>query len=201
MSFSKSATIIAALAMATTGALALSQNNAKAATVATVTKQTVARLYTSDGTLITNRGLAPNTPWAVGQIITVNGEKMYQVATNEYLKAADSSLSGNSDTSSDQTELIGTVKAGGAEGISKSLNDVSDNGNLLPGTSWKIGKYIVNRLGKKYVQVGTDYYVPAESMTFNKALPEPTSDYNFYYYPQMEPNYDPTHDYFAGNNN
>lgn len=195
MKTSTTVTFLTALALAATGTLMSTQKDAKATSVATTTTQGPARLYTVDGKLITNRALAPNTPWAVGKTINLNGETLYQVATNEYLRAQDSSLSNNDNQA--QTDLIGTVtKKGGTVLISKGLNDLSNNWGLPEGSQWHIGKYIVNRLGKKYVQVSNDDYVPVENMSFNHALPEPTSDYNFYYYPQMEPNYDPNHDYF-----
>ena len=46
-------------------------------------------LYTKDGELITTRGLGGNTSWKTDQMITVKGEKMYRVATNEWLKVSE----------------------------------------------------------------------------------------------------------------
>jgi len=194
MKISRSASFIAALAMAATGALALSQQKADASTVATVTSPSYARLYTFNGTLITNRALAPNTPWLVGDIINVNGVDMYQVSTNEYLKSSDSRLSGDKAQQQQQpteTQLIGTVTGptGDTPLINEGLNDLSNNGGLIHGTKWVIGKYIVNRLGKRYVQVSSHDYVDASQMSFNQPLPEPISVPNFYYYRQMEPGY------------
>jgi len=201
MKLAKSVVLIATLAMAAVGGLLVTQNDAKASTVATTITKGPAWLYTSEGKMITDRALAPSTKWAVGQTITVNGEKLYQVATNEYLKASDSTLSGNNTQTQQpaQTALIGTVtKHGGTLTISKKLDDLSDN--ILPeGSQWQIGKYVVNRLGKKYVQVSGDDYVPISHMKFNKALPEPTSDPNLYYYwqmdPKLNPGYTPSTDY------
>lgn len=48
-----------------------------------------ARLYTATGELIGNRGLAKNTPWRTDKSATINGQKMYRVATNEWVRAAD----------------------------------------------------------------------------------------------------------------
>lgn len=191
MKFSKSIAAICAL-IAAVGIFVTSQNEALADGIATTTTQGPVRLYTSTGDLISNRGLAPNTKWAVGEVISINNETFYQVATNEYLKAADSSLSGNTQTQPDQTALIGTVVTPrGTLTISKALNDFSNNPGLPQGSQWQIGKYIVNRLGKKYVQVSADEYVPVSHMTYNHALPEPTSDPDFYYYWQMDPNLNP----------
>lgn len=46
-------------------------------------------LYTKDGDLITTRGLGGNSSWRTDQMITVKGEKMYRVATNEWLKVSE----------------------------------------------------------------------------------------------------------------
>ena len=54
-----------------------------------VTTKNQASLYTKDGKKVTNRALAANTPWYTDQSATINGEKMYRVATNEWVKASD----------------------------------------------------------------------------------------------------------------
>jgi hypothetical protein len=41
-------------------------------------------LYKQDGTQLTNRALAPNTPWATDQRLTNNGSVYYRVATDEF---------------------------------------------------------------------------------------------------------------------
>lgn len=48
-----------------------------------------AGLYTSTGKAITNRGLAANTPWYTDQSATINGQKMYRVATDEWVASSD----------------------------------------------------------------------------------------------------------------
>jgi len=83
MRLSKSATVIAALAMAATGAITMSQAKAKASTIATVTTDQPATLYGVTGFKITNRALAPHTLWAVGDIIKINDTVFYQVATDK----------------------------------------------------------------------------------------------------------------------
>ena len=49
----------------------------------------VTQLYTRDGEAISNRGLGRNSAWATDLMKTVNGSKMYRVATNEWVKASD----------------------------------------------------------------------------------------------------------------
>ena len=175
MKFGKSATIIAALAMATTGALVMSQKDAEATSVATVTTSTPARLYTDSGLLIRNRALAPNTPWLVGKIVNFHDETMYQVATNEYLKASDSSLK----DSNANKKLIGTVVGIISPFIyNDQINDI--NGKMLPaGTSWAIGKHIINKYNQPYVQISSHEYVETTYLKFNGELPTPIYIGNF----------------------
>lgn len=47
------------------------------------------RLYTIEGKEITNRGLSGDSKWYTDQYATINGEKMYRVATNEWVKSTD----------------------------------------------------------------------------------------------------------------
>ncbi|GEO79127.1 SLAP domain-containing protein [Companilactobacillus mindensis] len=46
-------------------------------------------LYTSEGKMVGNRALSKNSSWYSDKIATINGEKMYRVATNEWIKASD----------------------------------------------------------------------------------------------------------------
>ncbi|MQS75480.1 SLAP domain-containing protein [Companilactobacillus halodurans] len=47
------------------------------------------KLYTQTGDLISNRGLGAKSAWATDKMTTVNGVKMYRVATNEWVKVTD----------------------------------------------------------------------------------------------------------------
>lgn len=189
MKISKLATLIAFLTMATVSLLT-SQNVTQAAMIATTTtRRGPARLYTSDGTKITDRALSPNTEWAVDKTInTAHGFALYQVATNEYLSYDDATLSDVQNPV--QQPLIGTVKTrsqGGTVTIDKNTNYISKNANLPEGSRWKIGKCLVNTFGEIYVEVARDTYVPAVHMVFNQILPTPTYDEYFFYYPLRDP--------------
>lgn len=167
---SKSVSVLAALAMATTGVLAFNANNADAATVATVHSGVVARLYASNGNLITNRALSPNSAWAVGKTVTINGETMYQVATNEYLRSQDSSLSG-------QAQQASTHIAGKALTLLPLYRDDTNkmaNRSLAPNSEWAIGKYIVNKNGQQFVQVSTHEYADASNLMYDHPMTNPT---------------------------
>lgn len=179
MRFSKSATIIAALAMASTTAIALSQKQADAASIAMVTTQGPARLYTANGSKIANRALASHTPWQVGKTININGADYYQVSTNEYLKASDSSLNTiNSDSSNynnnqSGTKLSGKIIAGEMRLYRDDTHQLS-NRALAGGSTWLIGKHIVNKYGQHFVQVSTHEYADGTMMLFNMPVPEAT---------------------------
>lgn len=82
-----SSLLIAGLAATSIGAIS-NLTNVSAAGVAT-TRDQIVRIYSPEGKLVGNRALAPNTPWRVGKTKTINGEKMYQVATTEYVKTTE----------------------------------------------------------------------------------------------------------------
>jgi len=58
-------------------------------TVINTAKGSYKRLYNSKGKLNTNRALASNTSWATDKVAMINGVKMYRVATDEWVSAAD----------------------------------------------------------------------------------------------------------------
>ncbi|WP_334352630.1 SLAP domain-containing protein [Companilactobacillus sp. HBUAS56257] len=47
------------------------------------------KLFDSKGNIVSNRGLAAGTKWMTDKVALIQGEKMYRVATNEWLKAVD----------------------------------------------------------------------------------------------------------------
>lgn len=55
----------------------------------TTTKGSFKKLYTTRGKAVGNRGLGANSSWLTDKAATINGETMYRVATNEWIKASD----------------------------------------------------------------------------------------------------------------
>ncbi|KRK63998.1 hypothetical protein FC72_GL000772 [Companilactobacillus tucceti DSM 20183] len=51
------------------------------------TTRILTRMYNKQGDLVMNRALAANTPWRVGYFRVINGSLMYQVSTNEFVRA------------------------------------------------------------------------------------------------------------------
>ncbi|WP_119326719.1 CAP domain-containing protein [Companilactobacillus musae] len=164
----KSAAVIAALAMATTGAL-MTQTKADAATVATVNAGVTARLYTDQGSLITNRALAPSTPWAVGKMISINGETYYQVATNEYLKETDATLNGTA---------VGTITNGDAPVYyTMTKGDMPHSKSLANGTQWQVESANKDVNGNVYYEVAPNEWISSKNMTVSG--PVKTTNVNF----------------------
>ncbi|KRK79089.1 hypothetical protein FD03_GL001452 [Companilactobacillus nodensis DSM 19682 = JCM 14932 = NBRC 107160] len=60
--------------------------------IAQINGKTNAKVYDSKGTLINDRALATNSAWKADKAARINGEKMYRVATNEWVKDSDVSL-------------------------------------------------------------------------------------------------------------
>lgn len=168
MRISKSASIIAALALGVTGALALTQTQADAATVSKVTKAPYARLYTLNGTLVKNRALAYNTPWYVSKTVTINGSTYYKVASTEYLNANDATVSGNNNSVTVDNGLRGKVVLGASQLYNDQTNSIEGSHVLPNGSEWKIGKIIVNQNHQVFVQVSPHEYADGSLMLFNK---------------------------------
>ena len=166
---SKSVTLVAALLMATTGVITtLSSNSTQvnAATVATVKAGVTAQLYNSNGAWVTNRALAPNTKWRVGTITNIAGETMYQVATNEYLKASDSTLTGQPQQPA-TTSLVATVGNNDAPMYFTATKGDPAHYTTLPAHSaWRVGRVVTN--GKDtYYEVSTGDFIKATDSTLN----------------------------------
>lgn len=61
-------------------------------TVATTNGKDVTPVCNSRGQVIIDRALDTNTPWYTDRSATIRGQKMYRVATDEWIKASDSTL-------------------------------------------------------------------------------------------------------------
>lgn len=175
ISIKKLITLATAIAMTTTGALTLdSIKTEAAANVATVNPGVVARLYTLQGNLITNRALAPNTPWLVGNIVNINGWTYYQVATNEYLKESDARLNVGNEMAT------GTVTNGDAPiYYSTTKGDVPKARTLPNGSKWKVDRGLEDDSGKLYYEIANNEWVSDKNMTVNRAIHITTVNYVF----------------------
>ncbi|WP_125588157.1 SLAP domain-containing protein [Companilactobacillus jidongensis] len=167
--FSKSVVVVAALAMTATGVMATSSIQADAASVATVKPGVTASLVTSNGVLITNRALSPNTPWAIGKTATINGELMYQVATNEYLKASDSTLSGQASQNTQSTSKVKVATVGNADAplyFTATKGDPAHYTTLPAGSSWRVRRVVTNGTDT-YYEVSMGDFIKSTDSTLN----------------------------------
>lgn len=184
MKYSKSATIIAALAMASAAGLALSQKQADASTIATITTKGPATLYDINGNAITNRALAPNTKWAVGTIFVANNNMaIYQVSTNEYLRSTEANLTGDyaylqPKKAASTSKLVGKIINGNAQLYRDDTNAMSDR-LLGNGSNWAIGKHYLNKNGDDFFQVSTHEYVNGKHLSLNHMPQDTTYSANF----------------------
>lgn len=184
MKYSKSATIIAALAMASAAGLAFSQKQADASTIATITTKGPATLYDINGNAITNRALAPNTKWAVGTIFVANNDMaIYQVSTNEYLRSTEANLTGDyaylqPKKTASTAKLVGKIINGNAQLYRDDTNAMSDH-LLGNGSNWAIGKHYLNKNGDDFFQVSTHEYVNGKHLSLNHMPQDTTYSANF----------------------
>ncbi|CAJ1201208.1 hypothetical protein CPR19088_GLDEOEPO_00855 [Companilactobacillus paralimentarius] len=177
MNLSKSASIIAALAMASTAGLIFTQKQADASTIATITTNGPATLYDINGNAITNRALSPNSKWAVGSIFVSGDKAIYQVSTNEYLRSTEANLTGDyaylqPNKSAASAKLTGKIINGTTTLYRDDTNSMS-NRMLANGSNWAIGKHYLNKNGDDFFQVSTHEYVNGKHLSLNHA-PEQT---------------------------
>ncbi|GEO63523.1 hypothetical protein [Companilactobacillus nantensis] len=98
--------IIAGFAAVSIGAFS-NITNVSAAGI-TTTRSNIVRIYNPQGNLVTNRALGPHTAWKVGETKIINNEKMYQVATYEYVKASETDYDGPATSVVTKDDLYGT---------------------------------------------------------------------------------------------
>ncbi|MQS98575.1 MucBP domain-containing protein, partial [Companilactobacillus halodurans] len=98
----------------------------------TSSSKSIIRLYTNPlaengAQLITNRGLAKNTDWKTDIKVVANGETYYRVATNEWVKASDAYLVGESSRSNKAY-----TKNAPDENTNSNSNSSNNNGGSTP---------------------------------------------------------------------
>lgn len=130
-------------------------NNADASGIA-ITKNNghIAQLYQSNGSLAT-RGLAPNTPWAVGKVISLNNQTYYQVSTNEYVAAADVNYTvANNDDVTVSSRTYGTP-------IFSDITNKETGDSIKYDTSYKVNRIVANQYGFTFYQVSEHGWIAA----------------------------------------
>jgi len=122
----------------------------------TVLTKKTAHLYDKNGKEVTNRALGVNSGWKSDQMMVLNGETYYRVATNEYVKVSDIV---------EYQMNVSTVKT--TSGSAKYLYDVngkkSSDRALAANTAWFTDKAAVIN-GEKMYRVATNEWVKASDI-------------------------------------
>jgi len=125
-------------------------------TLSTYTNNPDVKLYDDNGSLITDRALAPASDWYTDQLMTLKGVKYYRVATNEWAKADDVYLYYQRDAN----VLVNADKIGTM--VKDSGKDVTDRA-LQTSSGWYSDRYIyINDV--KHYRVATNEFVSADKV-------------------------------------
>lgn len=133
--------------------LGLNTVNIKATTIATVHNGVTAHLCTREGSNVDNRALAPNSPWQVGETLQLNGDTLYQVSTNEFVKSSDVDVSGNNNEQT-PNKIVGYATKN-IRLFNDEQNKLSDTRSLAKGSYWQVGRVVKNAKGEIFFQVST----------------------------------------------
>lgn len=133
----------------------------------------------------TGQILSKGSQWIIGNnILTYNGAKYYQVATNEYVLAsnlyiAQPNIDTNSSIPTPGNGLIGRTNL-----QMRTYNSEANAYDMtLPAnTSWKISKLVVNKYGSYWGEVATNQWVWITDVTLNSGL---NLGNNSYYVPNF----------------
>jgi hypothetical protein len=144
--------LISATALISGAFLFSNQTDVSANGIAT-THDAITYLYTDTGKMVSNRALAPKTPWAVGKTINLNDNTYYQVATNEYVKASDVDYA-NQPVKNNVTVTPLSLSA-------PVYNDQTDSEQqtINYGSSYKVGRVVENEYGQYYYQISSHGWV------------------------------------------
>lgn len=131
--------------------------------------ENTARIYDSNGQLITNRALLANTDWYTNAIRTVqNGKNYYHVATAEYVDS-ESGIFANSVESYNGTADVVYKSDSSIHSFSGYGDKARYLGNDLPtGSSWQVNKRA--KSGNKYwYQIASNTWIPQDYVVLNDA--------------------------------
>ena len=124
-----------------------------------VTTTRLARLYNRDGKLLTTRALAAKTPWLTNQQTDLDGVgSVYQVATNEFVKADDVTFSHGHLNK-------GTIRVGATEAPTYNYANgtYNETGNKLTAYSAWQYNYTDNFAGKTWYQVANNTWINSDA--------------------------------------
>ncbi|KRK63849.1 hypothetical protein FC72_GL001088 [Companilactobacillus tucceti DSM 20183] len=150
------------------------------------TKDATTFLFTRTGEMINTRALAPNTPWQVGDIIQVNGETLYQVSTNEFVKEgsvtyeAPNSTTPTEKPNNDQNPNAGvTVSVDLPWGAPIFDDRTQEVTNAPAGSAFKVGRIVQSDTGLVYYQVSTHGWMVGDLVKVSGNLGKVEQVYGF----------------------
>ena len=115
-------------------------------------------LYSAEGNVVTNRSLSAISDWFTDRTITINGEKYYRVASNEFVKASDVNP---------YQAIHSYVRVNGSTG-STQLYDTQGNAvtnrKVTAQSAWYTDQ-LVNINGTLYYRIATDEFIKADDVT------------------------------------
>ncbi|MBL3531352.1 BspA family leucine-rich repeat surface protein [Companilactobacillus zhachilii] len=126
-------------------------------TIATYAEKPDVQLYDDNGSSITDRKLAPNSDWFTDELMQLNKDKFYRVATNQWAKADDVYLYY-------PNESKVRVNSGSIARLVTDEGKAVTDRALQPLSNWYTDKYIyINDV--KYYRVATNEFVSANDVT------------------------------------
>jgi len=171
----------------------VANNNANSVVGKTGTIKFTAYIVTADGTQ-TSTSLATGTQWKLGSTININGVPYYQVGGNEYISAANFTVSDSTTTNTGATTGTSTAtnpnqqtgvtitsnpNAGQIGTAKTGVTLVDDNGKatnntVSQGSQWKLGR-IMHANNQTYYQIGGSEWIAAASVTIGSPATSTTT--------------------------
>ncbi|WP_125712952.1 hypothetical protein [Companilactobacillus kedongensis] len=144
-------------------------------------------MYTRNGDMVRNRALQRNTPWQVGETINLNGEVMYQVSTNEFVKGSDVSYEApstpttptqpdNNQKNNSDVRVKVTLPWGSPvfDDQTQKVDDIA-----APGMVYKVGRIVQSDTGLVYYQVSTHGWMVGDLVDVSGKLGNVEQVYGF----------------------
>lgn len=126
-------------------------------TIATYTKKPDVKVYDYDGSLMTDRKLAPGSNWYTDELMQLNGTKYYRVATDQWVKASDVYLYYR------KTSKVRVNSDALAELVTDEGKTITDRA-LQKSSDWYTDEYKYTN-NVKYYRVATNEFVSSNDVT------------------------------------
>lgn len=116
--------------------------------------------------------LPANSQWRITNMLFVNGQAFYQIATNEWISDVDCNVTGPATGDNGSYIMDGSSNAGKTGTVTRTTKILTGAGiatgsTLAAGTQWKLGSNTLFYDKQTYVQVASNEYVSAMDMNIN----------------------------------